>query len=167
MALPEFSQVREVPVHVHVDLYGKEDEQVFVQAELEYALAAAVIAVGKAEGTFSYAAARDAAKTLHLLDACARPSCTPSVSDLVWETVPQVIDVLVSKDALFMEAQRWFESSAFAALLCGQELRAAYVAWWTRRVGAEHATLARRQFPSQRCQAIWIACRAHWLALSP
>ena len=177
MALPEFSVLRHVPAHAGATVYGKDcmlmkadvlakdEERGMVEAEIEYALSAARAAVDKAEGSLSYTAARDAAKALHLLDAHARPSCTPSVSDSIWESCPQAIDVLVSKDALFREAQRWFKE--LSPLTTGADaLRAPFCVWWALRVGAEHCRPLHGGFSSARCHAIWTACRAHWLALA-
>jgi hypothetical protein len=166
MALPEYSRLEAVPAHVRTDVcvYSKEDERAMVEAEMQYALSAACAAVAAAEGTLSYTAAREAARALHLLDAHARPSCRPSVSDSIWESCPQAIDVLVSKDALFLEAQRWFES-VVQLCDCADRLRTSFVAWWALRVGAEHGRPMRGRFPSARCQAIWVGSRAyyqHW-----
>jgi len=133
-----------------------------LEAELEHAVAAAHAAVAGRE-TIGYSAARDAARALHLAEGADRASCCAEVSDRIWDTCPQAVDVLVSKDPLFHAASAWVAAAAPQARDL-PALRSAYDEWWSLRVGAEHAL--RRSFPNTRQSAIWLACREHWQRLN-
>lgn len=159
MALPEYSEAVRKESAQAPRLRSREEECSMVLEELPHALEAASHIVQQRRLVLGYWAARAQAQALHLQNGALRDSCTPEISECIWDTSAEAAVLLVSCDPMLQEAASFLENAGRAL---SESQRGDFVRWWTLRVGAEHYRSSQNALGNARCRAVWLFFKALW-----